>query len=586
MKKRLFSVGKKEYNDFHLLKMLLFWILLLNIGLLHAATGDRTFDSIANIVEKTSRLQRKQSMALIEDLYRLARESKESSTLYAHSIYAESLANNRQGIIDSALIEHINKRLESSTTSVSEKALLSYSLALNLFTTGNYTEAFKSSLEASEIFEELKDPFFTSRTFNLLGNICGNIFLLDMAENYYKEALSWVSLEDEEEYYLIKNNTYRLYYYNKNIGAAIDSLLFLTEMVEGKDIKGLFPIIWLNLGVFYAQNNEMEKSRAYFEKMQALAIENPKINTTLHANLGVYYLIKNEDFEKSFEHLQIAKQNMEAIDDNFGLSILYGNLSAAFEELGKLDSALFYSRKQQKATQEVRSNIKAVEAYQSYVLAVLETSKNQLTIAEQQIVLNNRRQALTIVSALTIIIVIILALIIVQQKRRQQILLKEAEKKELKKKLAQEKKIQRLQEDKLESKVREVASFSALLSNHEQTLKHISQIAKRLPFDQPDVVEINSIINSNLTLAKERENFMTHFNKVHPRFFENLKKHCPKLTENNLRLCAYFRIGMSPKQIAQLLNVSPENVKKSRYRLKKKLGLEERDNLYDFLRNV
>ena len=81
---------------------------------------------------------------------------------------------------------------------------------------------------------------------------------------------------------------------------------------------------------------------------------------------------------------------------------------------------------------------------------------------------------------------------------------------------------------------------------------------------------------------------MMHFSKIHPRFFQRLKKvPCAKaLTENELRMCAYFRIGMTAKQIAQILNVSPEAIRINRYRIKKKLMLTEADDLDDFIRNV
>lgn len=84
------------------------------------------------------------------------------------------------------------------------------------------------------------------------------------------------------------------------------------------------------------------------------------------------------------------------------------------------------------------------------------------------------------------------------------------------------------------------------------------------------------------------EDFMLHFQKIHPKFFQKLKSYhgAKKLTENELRLCAYFRIDMSAKQIAQILNVSPEAIRIHRYRLKKKLMLGEEENIDDFIRNV
>ncbi|MNS54016.1 Bacterial regulatory protein, luxR family [compost metagenome] len=79
---------------------------------------------------------------------------------------------------------------------------------------------------------------------------------------------------------------------------------------------------------------------------------------------------------------------------------------------------------------------------------------------------------------------------------------------------------------------------------------------------------------------------MYHFNEVNPDFFNKLKEACSDLTENNLRMCAYFKMGMTAKQVASILNISVETVKNGRYRLKKKLGLTEQDNLDDFIRNI
>jgi uncharacterized ubiquitin-like protein YukD len=104
--------------------------------------------------------------------------------------------------------------------------------------------------------------------------------------------------------------------------------------------------------------------------------------------------------------------------------------------------------------------------------------------------------------------------------------------------------------------------------------------------DLAHVKALKQIVKDNLMAEQVWDNFVIHFNNVHPDFFEKLKQRAPTLTENNLRLCAYLRISMTPKQIAQVLNISFENVRKSSYRLKKKLLLGEEDNLYDFLRNI
>jgi DNA-binding NarL/FixJ family response regulator len=129
-----------------------------------------------------------------------------------------------------------------------------------------------------------------------------------------------------------------------------------------------------------------------------------------------------------------------------------------------------------------------------------------------------------------------------------------------------------------------------LLTNKNEVLQQIADTAKQLSLQDKETKEIHkkiaSIIRSNLSVDDNWGDFVAHFDKVHPHFFDRLKENHPNLTEHNLRLCAYFRIGIPPKQIAQMLNVSIDNIKKIRYRLKKKFNLEENENIDDFLRNI
>ena len=77
-----------------------------------------------------------------------------------------------------------------------------------------------------------------------------------------------------------------------------------------------------------------------------------------------------------------------------------------------------------------------------------------------------------------------------------------------------------------------------------------------------------------------------HFDSVHPNFVTKLKAASEELTENDLRLCAYLRIGMRAKDIASMLSVSPASVNTNRYRIRKKLGLTKEDSLDDYIRSI
>jgi DNA-binding NarL/FixJ family response regulator len=57
------------------------------------------------------------------------------------------------------------------------------------------------------------------------------------------------------------------------------------------------------------------------------------------------------------------------------------------------------------------------------------------------------------------------------------------------------------------------------------------------------------------------------------KFQEDLKSHYPQLTTYDLRLCTYLKANLSTKEIATLLNITPDSVKKAKHRLRKKLDL-------------
>ena len=94
------------------------------------------------------------------------------------------------------------------------------------------------------------------------------------------------------------------------------------------------------------------------------------------------------------------------------------------------------------------------------------------------------------------------------------------------------------------------------------------------------------MVSDSLKGDDEWNRFKIHFEKVHPDFFNKLKSESNELTENDLRLCAYIKIGMRAKDIAAMLSVSPASVNTNRYRLRRKLGLTKEDSLDDYIRKI
>jgi len=82
------------------------------------------------------------------------------------------------------------------------------------------------------------------------------------------------------------------------------------------------------------------------------------------------------------------------------------------------------------------------------------------------------------------------------------------------------------------------------------------------------------------------QQFETYFNNVHPRFFETLTTKYPDISPAELKLAAFLRLNFSTKEIASIIFLSPDSIKTSRTRLRKKLNLSPDDNLNTFLMSI
>lgn len=80
--------------------------------------------------------------------------------------------------------------------------------------------------------------------------------------------------------------------------------------------------------------------------------------------------------------------------------------------------------------------------------------------------------------------------------------------------------------------------------------------------------------------------FELSFNETHENFFKKLKADYTDLVPNDLKLCAYLRMNMNSKEIAGLLNITLRGVEIRRYRLRKKLNLDQQKNLTEFLMEI
>lgn len=141
----------------------------------------------------------------------------------------------------------------------------------------------------------------------------------------------------------------------------------------------------------------------------------------------------------------------------------------------------------------------------------------------------------------------------------------------------------------LDSKTKELASVAMQITYKNELLSRIKQKLIRVSskmLHEESKKQVNDLIKTlekDIITQDEWERFEVHFDQVHEDFIKKLRHNYKELTPKDLRLCAYLRMNLSSKEIAPLLNISVRGVEISRYRLRKKMGLDRDANLTDFM---
>jgi DNA-binding CsgD family transcriptional regulator len=114
------------------------------------------------------------------------------------------------------------------------------------------------------------------------------------------------------------------------------------------------------------------------------------------------------------------------------------------------------------------------------------------------------------------------------------------------------------------------------------TISKTETIAKNI-----EVRNINKIIEAGFAIDDDFDTFKMNFENVYPSFFTRLiQKAEGELSQLDLKYCAYINMGLTSKEIANLLNVEYTSVRMAKYRLKQKLLLDKQSDLTLFINSV
>ncbi|MCU4164109.1 tetratricopeptide repeat protein [Carboxylicivirga caseinilyticus] len=157
----------------------------------------------------------------------------------------------------------------------------------------------------------------------------------------------------------------------------------------------------------------------------------------------------------------------------------------------------------------------------------------------------------------------------------------------IRKKEQERKKQQEVFDQKLNFKKKELASQTLHLLQKNSFIQELNdnlENLKNIPkeFDK-DYKRIQLMLKREAASDNYWEAFKTYFKEVHNDFDKKIQSVYPGISEKELRLASFLKMNLSTKEIADLMNVLPDSVLKSKYRLKQKLNLDKEQDLYEYL---
>ena len=97
---------------------------------------------------------------------------------------------------------------------------------------------------------------------------------------------------------------------------------------------------------------------------------------------------------------------------------------------------------------------------------------------------------------------------------------------------------------------------------------------------------LNNLQSFSLLTENDWIEFKRLFEKLNPGFFDFFRERFPEITAAEIRLAALIKLNLSNLEMARTLAISPDSVRKTNLRLRKKLSIESLDDLTRFIKSI
>lgn len=352
--------------------------------------------------------------------------------------------------------------------------------------------------------------------------------------------------------------------------------------VEIQDIKGQGESL-NNLALGYMGLKNWSQALRYLEDAVLIKAQANDLTqmTVIYNNIGHCHR-QLGDVDKAIEYFERALnkgttngQYRDVLQSYRNLIFIYNREKQDFEQAFKLQSRMM-GIKDSLAVVERREAMQELEVR-------YETQKKQREIEllqQERTLITNRWLTL----ALGLFFAFVIGILFYDNQRR-----KHTQEKQL---LSTEDELQKA----------ELKIMSGLLEHNRQKLSlytenllRKNELVNRLEDKLKDVVEedhgeegkaiLKNVSSVRILTDEDWEEFKQLFDGVHRGMLERLLIKHENLTLAEQCLFLLMKLSMSTKQIANILGVSPDSVKKGRYRLKKKLELDDDVLLQNFIDN-
>ena len=168
--------------------------------------------------------------------------------------------------------------------------------------------------------------------------------------------------------------------------------------------------------------------------------------------------------------------------------------------------------------------------------------------------------------------------------RKESIKFKKQYVEDTRKKIAQLEKVNLKKE--IANKRQELSNSTSLIIKKNELLIRLSSELKKLLDYSPNKTRTSRVIEAvgdHIDKDADWQAYEARFNELNQDLLKRISKKYPKLTLNDLKICAYIKSGLTSREIAPLMGITFRAVELKRYRLRKKLNIQSGTTILEFL---